>query len=66
MPELAPRKSGAEHLAEAEAVDVAAEPLGPEPLADLDRADVARLGDDVDERQQAVMVGVADLARGRT
>ena len=49
-------KVGRGRPAEAEAVDVQAQALGPEPQADLDRADVARLDDDVGEREHAVVV----------
>ena len=49
-----------ERLAEAEPGDVAAEALGAEPHPHPDRPDVARLRDDVDERQRAVRVHVAD------
>src|SRR3954451_9960459 len=54
---------GAEHLSEAEAVDADTEEIRAELLTDLDRTDVARLGNDVDERQQPVMMRVGDLAR---
>src|SRR5262249_61952232 len=43
-------------MTEAEALDVAAQPLGADLEPDLDRADVARADDDVAERQDAVVV----------
>ena len=51
-----------ERLAEAEPADVAAEALRAEPHPHPDRSDVARFRDDVDERQRAVRVHVADDA----
>ena len=56
-------KVGRDRLAESKPADVAPQPLAAELHADLDRPDVARLGDDVDERQHAVVVGIADDLR---
>ena len=50
----------AQRLAESVAADVAAQPLRPEPQSHLDRADVARLDDDVGERERAVAMDVED------
>ena len=48
-------KIGRRRRAEAVVGDVTAEPLGADAEPDLDRADVARLDDDVGERQHAVV-----------
>ena len=55
-PRLSPLKSGDSLRAEPEALDVPAEAFAPEAEAHLHRADVARLHDDVRERDRAVPV----------
>src|SRR5262245_33676972 len=43
-------------MPEAESLHIAAQTLGADPETDLDRADVARLDDDVSERKDAVVI----------
>ena len=66
MPGLSPGKSGEVVRPKPKRLHVEAEPLRPEPEADLDGADVARLDDHVGERQHAVVVVVVDAARAGT
>src|SRR5215510_4135750 len=57
MPGLSPGKSG-DTMPESERCDIAAQTLGSDLEADLDRADVARLDDDVGHRQHVIVVAL--------
>ena len=63
MPGLSPGKSGDTGWPNPNRCDVAAQPLGADPEADLDRADVAGLDDHVGERQHAVVVALVFVDR---
>ena len=60
MPGVSPGQLDAGALAEAEGAEIAVVALAPEPLADLARADVARVLDHLGEREPAVRMGVVD------
>ena len=56
------REVGRHRVAESVSLDEAAQPLGSDLESDLHRADVAGIGDDVAEGQDAVIGGVVDVA----